>query len=1011
MTDYSQLDTTYSGNSWGVVAYVTPNQATFYFAANYSATVSGTIAVGSSVNVAIAEPSGTLNEPFTIAQINASSFVAAGGFPTLGWGYYVFSLNALTYQQTIFYGPTIALAHDTGASSTDGITNDPALTGAADANTTLTLTEGSTTLGTTTADSNGNWSFTPHGLTDGAHGISVTETGGPSGSPITRSVTFTLDTASPALTAALAHDTGASAIDGITSDPALTGTGVAGDVITLSEGQTTLGTTTVGGTGAWRFSPTGLADGAQQITTTETDIAGNTSTASVAFTLDIPSLSIALANDTGFSPTDGITSDPTVTGTSTADATIVLSAGQTTLGTVTADSTGIWSFSPTGLANGTQQITATETDLAGNTSTASVAVTLDVPPLSVALTNDTGASGTDRITRDPTITGTSAAGALILVTEGPITFGTTSADDTGAWSFSLTGLTDGIHQITATETDLNGNTATATTTFGLQIAQPASPVLTAPSGAGRLNFAAPVLTGTGPANAAITLTLDGSVAGTGYANAEGAWSIPLTGTVAAGSHPLSLTATDLAGNVSTAATATLLSGNGTLQLVFTAGSGAQTADTYDTGGKRTGTVVTSPPDTDGRRSVRYYDPSGGLNKTDTVNGAGQVIENSAQGTTTFFGYTPSGTVSLNVVGQSGSNAFLGATLSALGNGTQVVTGADGASLVTLLAGDNSVSLQGNDTVMAGSGEDTVAANDRSVSVTGGAGHLHFLGGAGQSTVSGGTGSATVYGGTGGGVFTGGAAGDNLLVAGGGNTTLRGGGDHDQLFGSSNGTDQFWAGSGAETLIGGGGTDTLGGGGGQAVLFAGSGDTTLFGGTTGQTTLVGGAGNSLIMTTAGDGAFGGSGTSTIFGSTGGNNVLGGGTGSSTLVGGAGNTTFLGNSGASTVFGGAGNDTIYTGSGTMAAIEGAGTDTVVLQSGNTTLWGGTGTDTYVVDNGAAGGSAVINDFKVGQDVVGAFGYAASTVQTSVNGGSTTLTFSDGTHIVLTGVTNIGASLFIG
>ena len=84
----------------------------------------------------------------------------------------------------------------------------------------------------------------------------------------------------------LVSDTGSSATDKITSNPAIKGTGQANTVVTIKEGSTTLGTTTADGTGAWSFTPTGLADGAHTLTATQTDLAGNTGTATLSFTLD-----------------------------------------------------------------------------------------------------------------------------------------------------------------------------------------------------------------------------------------------------------------------------------------------------------------------------------------------------------------------------------------------------------------------------------------------------------------------------------------------------------------------------------------------------------------------------------------------------------------------------------------------------------------------------------------------------------------------------------------------------
>src|SRR4029078_6747022 len=90
----------------------------------------------------------------------------------------------------------------------------------------------------------------------------------------------------PAVTAGLAHDTGASASDGLTADPALAGTSDPNPPITISEGGTVLGTATAGSGGAWSFTPA-LADGAHVLSASATDAAGNTGSAAwVGFTLD-----------------------------------------------------------------------------------------------------------------------------------------------------------------------------------------------------------------------------------------------------------------------------------------------------------------------------------------------------------------------------------------------------------------------------------------------------------------------------------------------------------------------------------------------------------------------------------------------------------------------------------------------------------------------------------------------------------------------------------------------------
>ncbi|WP_196385470.1 Ig-like domain-containing protein, partial [Ralstonia solanacearum] len=51
----------------------------------------------------------------------------------------------------------------TGAITAGGSTNDatPTLTGTAEANSTISIVDGITLVGTTTADASGNWTFTP----------------------------------------------------------------------------------------------------------------------------------------------------------------------------------------------------------------------------------------------------------------------------------------------------------------------------------------------------------------------------------------------------------------------------------------------------------------------------------------------------------------------------------------------------------------------------------------------------------------------------------------------------------------------------------------------------------------------------------------------------------------------------------------------------------------------------------------------------------------------------------
>ena len=71
----------------------------------------------------------------------------------------------------------------------------------------------------------------------------------------------------------------------------------------------------------------------------------------------------------------------------------------------------------------------------------------------------------DHITNDstPTLTGTAEANATVKVYDGATLLGTTTANGSGAWSFTTAALANGAHSLTAIATDVAGNTSAAST--------------------------------------------------------------------------------------------------------------------------------------------------------------------------------------------------------------------------------------------------------------------------------------------------------------------------------------------------------------------------------------------------------------------------------------------------------------------------------------------------------------------------------------------------------------------
>ncbi len=98
--------------------------------------------------------------------------------------------------------PDLSAASDTGASSTDNITSDatPTFTGTSEANAAVSLfdTDGTTVLGTATADGSGNWSITSSTLAAGQHTISaaITDLAGNT-SPAGAGLQITIEASTP----------------------------------------------------------------------------------------------------------------------------------------------------------------------------------------------------------------------------------------------------------------------------------------------------------------------------------------------------------------------------------------------------------------------------------------------------------------------------------------------------------------------------------------------------------------------------------------------------------------------------------------------------------------------------------------------------------------------------------------------------------------------------------------------------------------------------------------------
>jgi cyclophilin family peptidyl-prolyl cis-trans isomerase len=207
----------------------------------------------------------------------------------------------------------------------------------------------------------------------------------------------------PALVAELADDTGASATDGITSDPTIQGSvhalgTLAGLVATLDGGSAKInllslvngGSTFLLNTAALDQAEGGkLANGAHTVTITAGDSQGHTSTVSVSFTLvrstNLQAPTLDFGGSLGDMGTDVhvakqvASSSYTIVGTAVAGSTVELLGLGLPLST-TADSSGKFSFSNVTLTSIINELTAVVLDKAGNFASHAATFVLDSNP-------------------------------------------------------------------------------------------------------------------------------------------------------------------------------------------------------------------------------------------------------------------------------------------------------------------------------------------------------------------------------------------------------------------------------------------------------------------------------------------------------------------------------------------------------------------------------------------------------------------------------------------------------
>ncbi len=480
--------------------------------------------------------------------------------------------------------PTIqGFAPDTAASDRITAATQVELRGTAEAGATILALVDGVHVATGQADAKGAFRVFLPVVAEGSRSlgaIAVGRQGGVSDPATPLAVVFDRSApASPSI--AIAPDTGAAADDAITATGAVTVSGSAEpfSTVVLFDGDTALATLVADAAG--RFSsPALLAEGAHTLRATATDAAGNVSAAATlavrvdATAPDAPSLQ-GISPDTG-TANDRLTNTGTLAAFAVAEPGSLVSVfkGTTLLGKATAGADGgAWvPLSP--LAEGAYSLTATATDVAGNLSAVSAAMSLRIDltapaaPAIQGITPDNGPSDSDGITNDGAITivGTAEPGALVeirsvaaLNINGDTFLGAGQADNDGVFRVPVSLVASRPnYDLTATAIDAAGNASVASASYrvAFSIGQPPQPSIvgidpdTGIEADSITNTGSVTLRGNARPGSTILVRKGTGIIAQGYVDPTygGAFAIPLV--LGEGKHALSVLAQDIGGTLS-----------------------------------------------------------------------------------------------------------------------------------------------------------------------------------------------------------------------------------------------------------------------------------------------------------------------------------------------------------------------------------------------------------------------------------------------------------------------------
>lgn len=354
--------------------------------------------------------------------------------------------------------PIITITSPINGSTTPN--NKPPITGTTEPGATVEVKIDTVSIGFAVVDGSGNWTITPvTALSEGMHTAMAIATDA-AGNSANVSVTFTVDTTAPFVTI-LSPANGS-----ITNNnqPPISGTTQPGATVEVQIDAVSIGFALVDGSGNWSITPgTPLSDASHTATAIAMDLVGNTSMASVTFTVDTTAPDLAIIFPVNGSVINN--PQPTIMGTTEPGATVEVKIDSVSIGFASVDGSGNWLImTPTPLAPGSHTVTATAQDSVGNIAIAGITFSISSTAPFLALSFP----GNNALLYDPNliIRGMSNPGSTITINLDGVNIGSTTTSSAGIFIFPVPfPLSTGVHVLIVTTTDSFGNTATVIVTF------------------------------------------------------------------------------------------------------------------------------------------------------------------------------------------------------------------------------------------------------------------------------------------------------------------------------------------------------------------------------------------------------------------------------------------------------------------------------------------------------------------------------------------------------------------